>query len=216
MHNRWLSFLILGFLAIVTIVFYFLWSRPVNLSPTQSTQQASTITEPSITFVNPARGAKKPRLTIVEFSDFECAHCKTIQIALGSVLNAYPDDVRLIWKDLPNPSVHPQSVPAAIAAHCADRQGKFWQYHDLLFARQLFLSEDQYKQIAQELKMDMDRFNSCLTTQDTAPIVQKDTEEGRGLGVVATPTLFIGTQKVVGAIEAKELIQLIQDELPQP
>ncbi len=216
MRNRWLSFLILGFLAIVTIVFYFLWSRPIDLTPAQTAQKTSTITEPTITFVNPTKGAKEPRLTIIEFSDFECAHCKTVQLSLNSALRAYPNEIRVVWKDLPNPSIHPQSVPAAVAAHCADRQGKFWEYHDALFARQTFLSDDQYTQIAQELKLDMDRFNSCVQNQDTAAIVQKDAEEGRALGIVATPTLFIGSQKVVGAIEAEELIQLIQSELSKP
>lgn len=216
MRNRWLSFLIIGFLAIITLVFYFLWSRPVDLTSSQATQQTQAITEPSITFVNPTIGAKEARVTIIEFSDFQCTHCQSIQNALKSALRAYPDDVRVVWKNLPNPSAHPQSIPAAVAAHCADRQGKFWEYHDALFARQTFLSEDQYKQIAQELTLDMDRFSSCVQNQDTAPIVQKDSEEGRALGIVATPMLFIGSQKVVGSIEAEELIKLIATELSQP
>jgi protein-disulfide isomerase len=216
MQNRWLSFLIIGFLAIVTLLFYFLASRPVDLTQNNKpAQQALTLTEPSVTFVNPTKGAKNPRVTIVEFSDFECTHCQTIQNALEDVLRAYPEDVRLVWKDMPNPSVHPQSIPASIAAHCADRQGKFWEYHDAVFARQTFLSDEQYKQIAQELELNMNRFTSCTTNQDTAAIVQKDAEEGRALDIIATPTLFIGKEKIVGEIESEELIKLIQGELFQ-
>lgn len=214
MKKPMLAFLIIAFLAVVTILFYFFWLRPIDLTRSQqNTQQTSALTQPTITFVNPSRGSKEAKLTLIEFSDFECTHCQTIQDALSSALRAYPNELRLVWKDLPNPSVHPQSIVAAVAAHCADRQGKFWEYHDVLFARQTFLSDDQYKQIAQELNLDMDRFTLCLDSQDTLPIVQKDTEEGRALGIIATPTLFFGSQKIVGSIQPDELIQLIQTEL---
>lgn len=216
MQNRWLQFLIIGFLAIATILFYWIRLRPIDLTPRNSVEQALNITEPTITYINPTKGAKEATVTIVEFSDFQCQYCQTIQPALDAVLRSYPDQVRLVWKDLPNLSAHPESIPSAIAAHCADRQGKFWEYHDALFTRQSILSSDSYKQIAQDLKLDTNRFTACFANQDTLPIIEKDAAEGRALGILATPTLLIGSQKLVGAVEAEELIQLIKAALPQP
>lgn len=213
MNNRWLAFLTIGFFALVTFLFFWIRTNPIDLTPSESHTNLIALSEPTVTFVNPAKGAEKPRLTIVEFADFECTHCRTLQVPLEAALQAFPTDVRIVWKNLPNPSAHPQSIPAAVAAHCADRQGKFWPYHDVLFARQDFLSQETYTQIANELKLDTNRFANCLSTQDTMAIVQKDTDEGLALGIVATPTLFVGNQKVVGSITSEELISLIQTEL---
>ncbi|MBI5369689.1 thioredoxin domain-containing protein [Candidatus Uhrbacteria bacterium] len=218
MRNRWLALLLVGFLALITLVFFALRIKPIDLEKSKAAQEATStpITQPSVTFVNPSRGAENPKLTLIEFADFQCEHCMTLDSALQVALHTYPNEVRLVWKDLPNPSAHEQAIPAAIAAHCADRQGLFWPYHDALMARQSILSTDQYLQIARELKLDMDRFNNCFSDQDTMPIVEKDIQEGRALGIVATPTLFVGSQKIVGSITSEELLQIIQTELTQP
>lgn len=216
MQNRWLQFLIIGFLALATLLFYWIRLRPLDLTLRNTSQQTLKITEPTITYINPTKGAKEAVLTIIEFGDFQCDYCKTIQPAIEAALRTYPNDVRLVWKDLPNPSAHTEAIPAAIAAHCADRQGKFWEYHDALYARQSLLSSDSYNQIAQELKLDTNRFTACLSKQDTLPIIEKDAAEGRALGILATPTLLIGSQKLVGAVEVNELIQLIKAALPAP
>ena len=214
--NRWLPFIIIGFFTIVIFLFYSVFLRPVDLERLQKEQQKISITEPTVTFVNPSRGAKVPKVTIIEFSDFECSACRDLMPALETVLKTFPDDVRLVWKDLPNDSAHEQATPAAVAAHCADRQGAFWQYHDVLFQRQGYLSEDQYSQIASELKLDTERFTTCVQDQDTLPIVQKDQDEGLALGLVATPTIFVNKEKFVGAIDVEELLKIIQQELVKP
>ncbi len=213
MNNRWLAFLTIGFFAVVTLIFYWITTNPIDLTPPASHTNPITVTEPTVTFVNPSKGAENAELTIIEFSDFECEHCQTIQTALDAALRAFPDEVRLVWKNLPNSSAHPNSIPAAIAAHCADRQQKFWQYHDALFARQQFLSEETFLQIASELKLDQKRFSNCIEKQETGAIVQKDQEEGLALGIVATPTLYVGSQKLVGSVTAEELVGIIQLEL---
>jgi protein-disulfide isomerase len=214
--NRWLPFIIIGFFTIIIFLFYSVFLRPVDLERLQKEQQKISITEPTVTFVNPSRGAKIPKVTIIEFGDFECDACRDLMPALETALKTYPDDVRLVWKDLPNDSAHEQAIPASVAAHCADRQGSFWQYHDVLFQRQGYLSEDQYAQIASELKLDTERFTACVQDQDTLPIVQKDKDEGLALGLVATPTIFVNKEKFVGAINVEELLKIIQQELVKP
>lgn len=217
MNSRWLPYVIITFLAVVILLFFGSFVKPINVQPGNTTgSQTATVTEPTATFVNPARGAKNPRVVMIEFSDFACEHCADVQTAIQAALRAYPDDVRHVWKNLPNPSAHEQSIPAAVAAHCADRQGRFWDYHDSLFIRQDFLSNETYQQIASELKLDTVRFASCLENQDTYPLVEKDAEEAHALGLIATPTLFIGSQKVVGSISAEELVGLIAEALASP
>lgn len=213
MSRFWLILLIIGFFSITTLIFYWVATNPIDVNSTKQEETLLSITEPSVTFVNPSKGAKTPRLNLVEFSDFECVHCQSMYIALTSALKAFPNDVNLVWKNLPNPSAHPNAIPAAIAAHCADRQGKFWPYHDLLLARQQYLSENLYKQIAEEIKLDTERFASCYASKDTMGVIQKDLDEAKALGILATPTLYFGAQKIVGLVSAEELISLIQIEL---
>jgi len=213
MRHRWLSLFTLSFFAIIVFVFFVIRLQPIETHRKEIITSLTPLTEPIVTFVNPAFGAKDPKVTIVEFADFQCEACDQLTPALDAIVKAYPADVRVVWKNLPNSSAHEQSVPAAIAAHCADRQGKFWQYHDLLFARMSVLGEDQYKQIATEISLDLSRFTSCLQNNDTLPVVLKDIEEATALGLIATPTLFVGTEKIVGAIGLDELMQLIQAQL---
>ena len=213
--NRWLPFIIIGFFTIVIFLFYSVFLRPVDLERLQKEQQKIAVTEPTVTFVNPSRGAENPKITIIEFGDFECSACRDLMPALETILKTYPNDIRLVWKNLPNDSAHKQAIPAAVAAHCADRQGKFWEFHDVLFQRQGYLSDDQYTQIAGELKLDTERFASCVKSQDTLPVVQKDKDEGLALGLVATPTIFVNKEKLIGAVTVDELLQIIQQQLAQ-
>lgn len=216
MSHRWLSFAVIGFLTVIVFLFFAFAIKPIDRTPPEQHQTGTRVTEPTVTFINPSRGTKQPRVTLIEFSDFSCEPCAQMHRAIDAALRAFPEDVRHVWKDRPNPSVHPQAVPAAIAARCADRQGAFWEYQDALLTRQALLSDNLYVQIASELKLDMDRFGACVKNQETYPLIEKDAQEGTALGVIATPTLFIGAQKVVGVISAEELVGLIQNELAAP
>lgn len=212
MQNRWLPFLIIGFFSIIVLLFFTIRLRPIDLSR-QQTEQLSILTEPSVTFVNPSKGSKEAKIQIIVFSDFGCDACSLVLPALDAAVKAYPEDVRVVWKNLPNTSAHPEATSAAIAAHCADRQGAFWAYHDLLFERRSFLSKDQFVQIAKELSLDLKRFTSCIEKKDTLPIIEKDVEEAQAIKLIATPTLFVGKEKIVGSISVQELNQLIQEQI---
>lgn len=206
----------LSFLVIACVVFVFFWIRlqPIEIPKIERNDIApGTVDAPTVTFVNPSRGALSPKVTIIEYGDFECDACALLNTSIEAVLEKYPDDVKHVWKDLPNESAHPLATPAAIAAHCADQQGRFWEYHDELFERQTFLSESQLSQIAFDLELDTDAWSNCYASRDTLPIVRKDYEEGLGLGLIATPTVFIGDDHYVGAISTNDLMSYVEQAL---
>jgi protein-disulfide isomerase len=213
MNHRTLIFLSFTFLTLVTFLFFWLRIQPIEPNLDDVVDPIAEITEPTITFVNPARGAEEPLVTIIEFGDFECAPCKTLASTLESILINNPDTVKLVWKDLPNESLHEFATPAAVAAHCADRQGAFWQYHDQLFERQTYLSNSQFTQIATDLGLNVNKFEACYQTQDTLPIVKRDYEEGIGLGITSTPTIIIGNEMLSGAVSVEAIYELIKEVL---
>jgi len=212
MQHRWLAFLVLGFLTLTIFVLSWYRNKPIEITTAEETSTITSLSEPTVTFVNPSYGAEQPTVSIIVFSDFQCSACKTLASSLDVVAKTYPDDVKIIWKDLPNESTHPLSTPASIAAHCANEQGAFWPYHDLLFDRQTYLSESQFPLIAQELELDTDKFSSCFEARNTLPIVKKDYEEGIALGLSSTPTMYINDEVVIGAVTTQEILDLV-DEL---
>lgn len=197
-------------------IFFGLYLRPIEIPEPQTTTVAGSLSEPTVTFLNPSRGSKDAVLTLIVFSDFECDACATIATSLEVILKTYPDDVRLIWKNLPNESIHALATPAAIAAHCTAEQGKFWEYHDELFAKQAYLSESLFAQIASTLQLDTDKFQSCYDNRDTLPIVTKDYEEGIALGLTATPALYVGDELFIGAVALQELLSVVETQLSSP
>lgn len=215
MKSSWLGLFVIFFFAVIVILFFGFWIR----SPLQNTssQKESQTTEngpqekkePTVTFLNPKKGASESEIVIVEFGDFLCHACKELQETLDAVLRSDPS-LQLVWKYMPNEQQDALAVPASIAAHCAADQGKFWEYHDLLFERQVYVSEDQLFQIAQETGLSMDTFKNCYNNKDSLPFIRKDYEEGLELGITALPTIFLGTERFVGVIDSQELLSQIQ------
>jgi protein-disulfide isomerase len=213
MSHKWLTFLTLGFLTIVVLLFFWIRIQPIEVDREQIAALYEDVSEPTVTFVNPSKGAEEPAVTIIEYSDFQCSACVSLSSSLNIVLATYPDYVRVVWKDLPNESIHELSTPAAIAAHCADRQGMFWSYHDELFQRQSYLSETEFTQIAADLELDVEKFQNCYDTRDTLPIVKKDFDEAMGLELTSTPTMFINDEVYIGAVSFDELLDIVADQL---
>jgi len=170
-------------------------------------------TAPSVDFANPSIGPAGAPLTIVMYSDYLCDACGTMQASLVEVLPKLGDDVRLVWKDLPNTSLHPESMNAALAARCAADQGAFWKYHDLLFARQDTAKSGDFTTLAAELGLDVTAFSECLEARRTAPLVERDAREAVALGIDATPYMFIGDKRVSGAMGALQLEATIRTAL---
>lgn len=212
MRPYWLAMLSIAALSAMVLGFFAMRVRPAERpSPNASSQMPTPNALPTVTFVNPSRGAADAKVTIVAFSDFQCAACAQLATSLSALI-ASRADVRVVWKDLPDEGAHPMAVPAAVAAHCADGQGKFWAYHDELFARQAALSPETFARIAGDLGLNPGPFQACVGAQETLPLVRKDFAEAQALGLTATPTLFVGDTKVVGVPTAEELNRYVEDQ----
>lgn len=157
---------------------------------------------------DPVWGESTARIRIIEFGDFQCVYCAQMQSTLAEVLEEYSGQVRLIWKDFPNP-LHAEAQNAALAARCAERQGKFWQYHDYLFANQASLGRELYNKIALQLDFDLASFNRCLDNKETLGLVGEGLTDGQNFGVDATPYLIIGNEVYNYALGIDELRQIL-------
>ncbi|MFA4819100.1 MAG: DsbA family protein [Patescibacteria group bacterium] len=162
-----------------------------------------------VTTDNPAWGFKDAPVTIVEFADFQCPFCREAAPILRTLRTKYADGVRFIYRDFPIADVHPEAIAAAEAARCANQQGKFWEYHDQLFEQQDNLGATLYTSLAQSLKLDMDKFKSCLNGHLTLAGIKKDYEAGLAAGVIGTPTFFVNGYPVSGALPLAVWDQII-------
>ncbi len=160
----------------------------------------------------PVTGAAKARVTLVEFSDFQCPYCSKAVEKLNAILKAYPNDVRLIFKQFPLDS-HPQAQISAQAALAAHQQGKFWQLHDLMFANRTNLSRRTILLWAGSLGLDMKRFESDLDSEAVKKAVARDLSDGEKAGVEGTPTVFIDGQRYNGDLDLSAVKPVIDAEL---
>lgn len=169
---------------------------------------------PKVDFANPRRGAKKPLVTLVEYGDYLCEPCSQMDAALTTLLKEFPDQVAVVWKDLPNTQSHTGARNAAEAARCADLQGAFWPFHDLLIADAASANPNNFPIYAKQVGIDPASLAACLEAKTTGPMVTRDVEEGMRLRVTATPYLFINDRRIEGAIDYEQLKSLVQSAIP--
>jgi protein-disulfide isomerase len=160
----------------------------------------------------PAWGSPAAPVTIVEFADFECPLCKESLPVLQEVRSLYREQVRIVYRNFPLAS-NPQARPAAEAAHCAHEQGRFWAYHDALFAKAPDLQPSDYVQVAQRLKLNTADFTACLGSNRPKVAVAKDLADAQALGLGGTPTYFINGRYLSGFQSLDALRQHIDREL---
>jgi protein-disulfide isomerase len=168
--------------------------------------------QPIETAGHPAKGSTSAPIEIVEFSDFQCPFCQRAFPTVQQVLAKYGDKVHFVYRHFPL-SIHPNARGAAEAAACANKQGKFWQYHDLLFSDPTKLSEADLKAHAASIGLDTTAFNACVDGRQTSPEVDKDMKDAEGLGVTGTPAFFINGRSLEGAQPVEAFTQLIDEEL---
>jgi len=161
----------------------------------------------------PSRGAADAPVTIVEFEDFQCPFCKKAQGTLEQVLLRYKDKVRVVHRDFPLQPLHPASQKAHEAARCAEEQGKFWEYRDLLYKNAPAAAPEQLNDYASRTGMDVTAFKQCLDSGKFKLVVQKDETEGNRLGVQGTPAFFINGRLLSGAQPENEFARVIDEEL---
>lgn len=161
-----------------------------------------------------AVGPSTAPITIVEFSDYQCPFCRRAEDSVQQVMKKYGDKVRLIYMDYPLP-MHQYALKAAQAARCAGDQGKYWQFHDALFADQSKLDEAGLKATAEKLKLDPKKFGECIAGNLHLDQIHKTQEEGSEVGVDGTPTFVINGRMLNGAQPASEMEAIIDEELAQ-
>jgi protein-disulfide isomerase len=161
----------------------------------------------------PFKGPKEAPITIVEFSDFQCAYCKRVLPVLSEVMERYPGKVKLAFRDFPIHSIHPHAQKASEAAHCAGDQGKFWEYHDLLFEKQEAIPEANFTDYAQALGLEVAAFQGCLETRKHKDTVERNYADGVKAGVSGTPAFFINGRILSGAQPLEAFKAVIDEEL---
>lgn len=161
----------------------------------------------------PARGGgENAPVTIITFSDYECPYCARAEDTIARVLKEYGDKVRLVFRNYPLP-FHTNARAAAEAALCANAQGKFWAFHDKLFAQQSSLGLETYKKIAGEVGLDQAKFDQCLAKNEFKAAVEQDMADGAAVGVSGTPAFFINGRMLSGAQPFEKFKQIIDEEL---
>ena len=176
----------------------------INISPPRFQIDTST---------GHAEGPKEAPITLVEFSDYQCPFCGRSQDAVGKVLEKYEGKVHHVFMDFPLSSIHPFALQAAIASHCAEEQGKYDEYHKLLFQHQRELSTENFKKWAGELKLDTAAFDTCLASGKYDATIRKSVEIGQKAGITGTPGFFVNGIVIKGAQPFEVFEKTIDEEL---
>lgn len=164
----------------------------------------------------PVKGEKNAKVTIVEFSDFQCPYCgRFYEQTLPSIQKDYIDTgkVKLAFRHFPLDNIHDYAIPAAEASECANEQGKFWEYHDEIFENQGLLNNEVLSTWAKDIGLDVEKFDKCMKDGKYKSKVQKDMSEGSSYGVRGTPAFFINGKILVGAQPFAAFKQSIDAEL---
>jgi protein-disulfide isomerase len=161
---------------------------------------------------SPARGPESAKVSIVEFSDFQCPFCRRVTPTMDKLTTEYGDQVRIVFKNLPL-SIHPKAQGAHAAAEAAHRQGKFWEMHDRIFANQRNLEPEVFEGYAKEIGLDMDRYRADVASSDVKDRIGADMEEAQKLGVSGTPGFFVNGRFVSGAQPFETFKRLVDEEL---
>ena len=157
------------------------------------------------------KGSQDAPVVFVEFADYECPYCQKVNSQIQQLKKDYGDKLAIVYKDFPLP-MHHGSEKAAEAARCAGEQGKFWEYHDVLFYSKQ-IDVDALKEHARVLKLDGEAFDTCLDSGRETNAVKQDLEEAKGLGLTGTPSFFVNGHFVSGVIDYGTLRDMVNQQL---
>jgi protein-disulfide isomerase len=163
---------------------------------------------------DPVKGPEKARMTIVEFSDFQCPYCAKVVQYVKQVEKQFPNDVKVVFKQFPLDS-HSEAEMAAEAALAAQAQGKFWEMHDLIYAGFPNLNRQLVDGYAKQLKLDMNRFNAELASHKYKARVMAEEKEGEVAGVEGTPSFFFNGRKYNANFDTDSVVPILKKELGQ-
>ena len=215
--SKTVFFLVLPLAVLIGIgIGYLLWGQ--KAMPSQTTAANETPEEVVRYDVSvdddPFLGPEDAPVTIIMFSDYQCVYCQKWYIqTLKPLLNAYPNQIRFVYRDFPLSSIHLSATTAAEAANCAGDQGKYWDFFDQIFTSTESLGDQAIQNHATAIALDMDTFNQCLSSHKYQAEVEADFSYAANLGVQSTPTFFVNGIPVVGAQPYSVFSSLVQQEL---
>lgn len=152
-------------------------------------------------------------ITIIEYSEFQCPYCERVQPAARQLLKEYQGKIRWIVRDFPL-GFHNRAKPAAIAARCAQDQGKYWEMYEELFKNQKSLNDPDLKKMAQKVGLDMKKYDDCYANPGKhVAVIDENTKSGEKLGVTGTPAFFINGKRLSGALPYEEFKRVIESDL---
>jgi len=185
-QKKWMGYGALGIIVIIAVLI--ISTRPPKAPPLDEARLAS----------NPSLGPEGARVIITEYGDFGCHACKSWHEAgiKEQIIATYGNEVKFVWKDFP--VITAQSPKAAEAGQCALDQGKFWEYHDLLYARAPAIGVSNLKAYASEIGLDSALFDVCLDSDQNRAKVEQNLDEARKLGLPGTPSFLVNGTKLIG------------------
>jgi protein-disulfide isomerase len=160
----------------------------------------------------PRKGGQAPKITLIEFSDFQCPFCSRAKNTLDQLLKLYKDDLQISFKQFPLP-FHNNAMPASIASVAADQQGKFWEMYDKLFANQQNLDAASLEKYAQEIGLDVAKFKAAIADPKTKALVEADMKQANNFGVQGTPSFFVNGRAFSGAYPLESFQMVLDEEL---
>lgn len=152
---------------------------------------------------SPTTGSPARSIVLIEYADFQCPFCGNAAGALREFAHKHQDEVTVVFKHLPLVELHPEALAAARAAWAAQRQGKFWEYHDALFADQHALNEARYRAIAAMLKLNLKQFEADRISSAAAAAIQRDIDQANEFGITGTPFFVMNKVPFSGAQKAE-------------
>jgi len=159
-------------------------------------------------------GSSTAQVTLVEFADYECPYCQKVAADVKKLKDDFGDKISLTYKDFPLP-MHARAEKAAEAARCANKQNRFWEFHDEIFHSKE-LDTDQLKAQARSLNLDTVSFDKCLDSGEEAAAVDKDKKEGMRLGINGTPAFFVNGHYLSGALDYATLRKVVEQQMSAP
>lgn len=220
-RNHFFSALVVVAFAVGVLTGFFVWgydqtagtaNQPTGQVEAQ-TQEPQYVRYEITTEGYPSLGPDDAPITIVEFSDYQCPFCKRFHDeTYQDLLEAYPGQIRFVYRNLPLTSIHPDAMSAAVASLCANEQNVYWEYHNKLFSSTT-LGTDTYIQYANELNLNADEFTACLDSGKFDDFIAQDMDFAFNLGVQSTPTFFVNGLAIVGAQPLTSFQNLIDKEL---
>jgi len=226
-YRRWWGRLILVvlviFLSLIVALIFYTRAVIIKIQTGQLTADQlfgrTATTTPAQNFPNmvvagaPSLGSKDAKVVIVEFGDFQCTYCQQEQAVIKQLLKDYGNKIFFVFRDFPLIADHPNSGNAALAADCANDQGKYWEMSDLLFANPNGINITNLKTWAVQLGLDTIQFGTCIDTAKYQKKIETDLLDGYNAGVKATPTFFINGYRLEGAVPLATFEQIIAAEL---